>query len=577
MFAIFHLIKIIIPHYMYISRCLTLLFALFVTLLGTSGLFGNNQDGNTPEECEQLITKGNEAINKRDLPKALEYFIKAEGMAEKMQWKDKLVPIKTGLGITHSLLSNFGDALGYYQQALEIAEASANDKDIARVLTNLGLVYAEERDYDTALRYYQRAYLLVNSKNAKDNKIGLAINISDVYNILGDYKQARKYLEEVRGLPKSEGYEQIWQVNYAESYMIEGDFATAQKMMEDLVPKVDSQNDGNCYVCVTELLSKIYSKQNKTDLAIHFAGVGLKSTLEMVDKVRLYGQLSKLHLQKGQCDIAIKYKDSAAAAKDSMAVRINRGLFESNKVKMNVQEYQNQLDINQQKQQTQRNFFIGIIIVSLVVSLSIYRGLKSKIFRQNQDKLITRLELEKKNKEQLIIEKELENTKSNSLLNQELLKNSIAEKNRELSAKALYLSIRNELIENTINSLTAMPEVAKNAAVSDHIKVLTRHLKSDADWEDFITQFENTNPALIKILKRKHPDLNAKDIRFICCIFMNLDTKEIGNIFSITYDAAHKRKHRIMEKMHIVDTSLYEYLVKLDFDLGNASAGQDMI
>ena len=48
---------------------------------------------------------------------------------------------------------------------------------------------------------------------------------------------------------------------------------------------------------------------------------------------------------------------------------------------------------------------------------------------------------------------------------------------------------------------------------------------------------------------------------------MNLDTKEIANIFNITYDAAHKRKHRIAEKMKVSDISLYEYLIKLDFDL----------
>ncbi|HEY0046470.1 MAG TPA: tetratricopeptide repeat protein [Flavobacterium sp.] len=551
------------------------LLPLFVLLLNSGILY--SQEEFTRAHCDKLIAQGNAALNvKRDAGKALEHFTKAEFMAEKMNWNDKLAAIKTGLGNTYSMLSNYGDALGYYQQALKLAEDSKNDKSIASVLGNLGLMYAEQEDYETALRYYQRANIVATSKSLESTPIPLAINISDIYNILGDYKQARKYLDNVKGIVAKTDFEQVWKVNYAETYLVEGDLTKAQKLAEDLISSEGNRNTEGCYDCIVELLSKIYTKQQKTDKAIHFAGLGLKHSSELVNRVRLYQRISDLYIQKGQFHTAIKYRDSAASTKDSMAILINRGLFEANKVKMKVQEYQTQLQITQQKQQTQQNLFIALIVAGFVASYLIYRGLKSKIVRQNQEKLITKLEFDQKKKEQLIVEKELENTKNNALLDQEVYKNSIAEKNRQLSAKALYLSIRNELIENTISSLGSIPEVAKNKAVADQIKLLTTHLKSDAEWEDFISHFEKTNPSFLQRLKQKHPELNPKDIRFICCIFMNLDTKEVSNIFNITYDAAHKRKHRIMEKMAVTN-SLYEYLVKMDFELNETNLLSDKL
>ena len=77
--------------------------------------------------------------------------------------------------------------------------------------------------------------------------------------------------------------------------------------------------------------------------------------------------------------------------------------------------------------------FIFAVVFVLVVFWFIYRGLKNRITKQKQEKIIA--ENEKK-----ILNLELNN-----------LTNNIAEKNRKLSAKALYLSGRNELIEEVID------------------------------------------------------------------------------------------------------------------------------
>ena len=172
--------------------------------------------------------------------------------------------------------------------------------------------------------------------------------------------------------------------------------------------------------------------------------------------------------------------------------------------------------------------------------------------------------LEKELNEHLLLEKQLKAQNDEAQLKQERLKNKISEKNRQLSAKALYLSNRNEMIGEIIDSLTEIGVVAKNHDVSNYIRTLKNYLKADNEWNDFIKHFEKVNPGFLKDIKKEHPNLNKKDIRFLCYIYMNLDTKEICTVFNITPDACRKRKRRLIIKMGLDEKkSLYDYLLKV--------------
>lgn len=228
-----------------------------------------------------------------------------------------------------------------------------------------------------------------------------------------------------------------------------------------------------------------------------------------------------------------------------MSAHINRGLYEANKVKMEVHEYQSELQVRKERQSAERSLFIFAAIFAFVLFYFIYRALQNRITKQKQEKIIA------------------ENEKKILSLEFDKLKNSVAEKNRKLSAKALYLSGRNELIEEVINSLSQIPEISKKKEISEYIRTLKTYIRKDDEWDDFITYFEEVNPVFIKTLSEKYPELNAADIRYVCYVYMNLDLQEIANIFSITYNAAQKRQRRIKEKMQIdKDISLHEYLIQ---------------
>ena len=532
---------------------------LFILLLVNETALAVNKDQVPSKECLRLFDLGIKEGAKGNYNTALEYLTKAELLAEKVHWKDKLFVIKFNIAANYANLSNYGEALGNYKDALKYATENDKGKENRlKALINIALIYSFENDNSIALEYMLKAYKGAKELKSEDLIVYSGTNLCHIYNILGNSLQAKKYLMEVRDIPKTKEVEQKWQINYADVLISEGKIAEAEKIAKKLLNQVEEKKAAGCYICIAKMLTDLYEQQNKIGLAIFYSKKGLQSTIEKKDRIELYAALSRLYFKNKEFVVSSQYKDSVILEKDALRVLVNRGLFESNKIKLRVQDYRNELQAKTQRQQLERNFFIALIVLCIFITVFLYRGLRHKITRQRQEKTIINLKLEQKSKD-------LDTIKAKEQLKREKLKNTIAEKNRELSAKALYLSIRNELIEKSINALSLIPEISKNTSVSNHIKSLKTHLKSDAGWEDFISHFEKVNPTFIKTIKEMHPELNGKDIRFLCCVFLNLDIKEISNIFNVTYNAANKRKQRVTQKMGFdEDSSLYEYLLKLD-------------
>ena len=189
---------------------------------------------------------------------------------------------------------------------------------------------------------------------------------------------------------------------------------------------------------------------------------------------------------------------------------------------------------------------------------------KQKKLIAERNEHILALELEKEKRELLLVEKQFNENSALSLLEQERLKNEVELKNRKLSAKALYLSGRNIMIEEVLSGLTELLHASKNNSLVEYIETLKNHLKTDNEWDSFITHFEEVNQGFLISLKAKHPNLTSNDIRFLSYIYMNLSTKEIASMLNITQDSCRKRKERISAKMELEkDINLYDYLASM--------------
>lgn len=519
---------------------------IFILMIWPGVIFGQDKPLKGATEFDKLNNLGEKAYAGGNNSEAIKNFTNAEFVAQKNNLIRHEIVAKFNIGKVYSQISNYGEALKYYLQALNIANKHPEFKDVRlTILSNIGGLYENEKDYESALKYLTKAYNGAAEIKSSYNRYLSGVNISDIYNHLKDYKKAREYLNSIKDIPVTKELELVWHVNYAESFFVEGRTNEAQKIMEELLKSVDKKNEKTCYLCVVNLLSKIYTKKNNLDKAIFYAKIGLENSHSIGDSIESYELLSQLYFKKKDYNDAFKYKDLLLKAKDSLSVSINRSLFETNKAKLKIKDYQAEVKHHLETQKAERDLFIIIIVLCLCMFFFTYRGLRSRLIKQKQEKIIA------------------ENNQKIADLEMENLNNNIAEKNRKLSANALYLSGRNELIEEIIDSLSEIPAIHLNENATATIKNLKSHLKVDDEWDDFITYFEQVNPEFLKALQNEDFQFTASEIRFICYMYMNLDMKEISAIFNITIEAAKKRKQRIAKKLNIDMDIMYEYLLKM--------------
>lgn len=524
---------------------------------------------NTIEYCDSLIKKGVDAMWKKEYIKSLEYLTEAKTLAEKNRWYKQQFLAINNIGANYYSMLDYGEALNHYLESYTIAVKELDPQHEMVVLNNIAIIYSKEENYKEAREYFKKAYDI--AKENKDYiKVGLyAMNLGNVANETHNLKEAKAYILE--SFPYLKGNPELLilaQIALAENDLQMGNARQAREKAEQLYKTTQNLDYNDTGISLLQIISRSYLEEKNYTAAITTAKkiLALKPNLEA--KKTVYDLLSKIYLESKFYKEALQYKDSVITTEKEFNEKKNGDLLANSKVKFEIQNYKNQIAINEEKLSTERNFFYSILTAIIAIVTIIILSLRNMSVKDKQRKLIAErneqaiaLELEKEKNENLILEKQIREKETSSLLEQERLKNEIEARNRKLSAKALYLSGRNTLIEDVIASLSKIPELSKNASLSTHIKTLKNHLKTDDEWDSFITHFEEVNQGYLNRLKALHSSLTANDVRFICYIYMNLSTKEIASMLNITLEACRKRKERIAAKMELPDSShLYDYL-----------------
>jgi len=529
-------------------------------------------NANTIEKCDSLIASGVEALNKNQYIKSLELLTQARALSEKNRWHKQHFLAINNIGANYYKLLEYGEALNYYIEAYSIALKELEPKYEMIVLNNIAILYSKENNYEKAKEYFKKAYDIAKQNNDY-LKVGLyAMNLGNLANETKDSKLARSYFNEALPLLESQQHFLI----LAKVGVIQCDLndGKATKARQEALHLIENTKDLSFYeadISLTTVIAKSYIKDNLLNEATAYANLLLKENPNIETKITAFELLSEINFNKKAYDLAFAFKDSIIASKSKLNEIKNGKLYETSKVKFEIQNYQNQIKLNEAKLSNERKMFYSIIAIIIIVVIFIVWILRNLSIKHKQKKLIAErneqilsLELEKEKNELLLLEKQLDEQKAISLLEQERLKNEVELKNRKLSAKALYLSGRNQMIEEVLLELSELPQVSKEALLVNHIQTLKTHLKTDNEWDNFITHFEEVNQNFLMKLKARHPNLIANDIRFLSYIYMNLSTKEIASMLNIAPESCRKRKERISAKMEIPDDiSLYDYLATI--------------
>ena len=545
--------KFLITVLLYISVCLPL-------------------QANTLNHCKKLIQQGIDAMAAKDYVKSLELLTEARALAERNNWHEQSFLANNNIGNTYYSMLDYGEAINYYLEAYNIALKELKPVNEMVVLNNIAILYSKENNQARAKDYFRKAYDIAKQNNDKI-KIGMyALNLGNLSNEINDPASGRRYILEA--MPYLRDQPQLLlqaKINLAENDLLSGYPEKAREQASKILGSGIDTNYNDTAISLLFIIARSYLAEGDFPKAIEYTNKVLSKNANLETKLSSYKLLTDIYTKKNLLSEALSYKDSVIVTQQKLNDIKNGRQFESNRVKFEIQNYKKEIAVKEEKLKAERKLFYYIFAVIIAIVTIVILSLRNISARHKQKKLIaernqqaTALELEKEKTENLMLEKQLIEKEANALLEQERLKNEIEARNQKLSARALYLSGRNQLIEDVIADLSQLPAISSNQSLAGHIKTLKNHLRNEDEWDTFITHFEEVNHGLINKLKTLHPSLTANDIRFISYVYMNLSSKEIASLLNITGEACRKRKERIAAKMELPDSvSLYDYLSAL--------------
>lgn len=124
---------------------------------------------------------------------------------------------------------------------------------------------------------------------------------------------------------------------------------------------------------------------------------------------------------------------------------------------------------------------------------------------------------------------------------------------RELTANALYLYQKNEMLstlQKQIENLSYKDTTTHNREGLREIKsTIKNDFYLENDWDKFKLHFEEVHPNFFKDLKENYPTLTPNEIRLSAYYHLNMSVKEIATLLNINPRSVHKAKSRLNKKM----------------------------
>ncbi|MBK0383820.1 transcriptional regulator [Pedobacter sp. SD-b] len=196
-----------------------------------------------------------------------------------------------------------------------------------------------------------------------------------------------------------------------------------------------------------------------------------------------------------------------------------------------------------------------LILVCAFIFFLIQRQKKKHLKEQEYIRKAYQLELEHNEKE--IVK-----------LRNEKLEADVNHKSKELATATMHLMQRGKLISKIKEEL--LP-IVKTEDIEDSPEEFKKILtlirdaeRTDSDWEHFSVHFDHVHSNFLSKLKERVPALSANDLKLCAYLKMNLSSKEIAQLMSVSNKAVEVSRYRLRKKLEVSsDTNLFDYLIEI--------------
>ena len=151
------------------------------------------------------------------------------------------------------------------------------------------------------------------------------------------------------------------------------------------------------------------------------------------------------------------------------------------------------------------------------------------------------------------------------ILREENLSLEIKKKNTELASSTLNNIKKNELLTNLIEDIKEIDKDVLNSSlhppIKKVIKKINSHLVDKDDWLTFELHFRNAHADFFDKLREKHPDLSSIEKKLCAYLKLNLSSKEIASLLTISIKSVEQGRWRLRKKLDLPkDFSLVNYI-----------------
>lgn len=196
----------------------------------------------------------------------------------------------------------------------------------------------------------------------------------------------------------------------------------------------------------------------------------------------------------------------------------------------------------------------NVLIFALIVSLGMF------LLRYSDRRF-------KAHTRRLEIEKDREINRQRLSLKYELLEREIKHKSQELANSTMNIIQKNKALLKLREQITDVrSNLGKQFPDNQYyplIRLIQQHMSNQDDWRIFETHFNDVHDNFFKTIKRDYPDLTSGELKLAAYLKMNLSTKEIAPLLSISIRGVENKRYRLRQKMGLMhDENLLDVLLK---------------
>lgn len=488
--------------------------------------------GTINEKVRGLIVLGDAHSGVRDLPAALSAFQRAQSLAEKATDGEAAAPlllarsdIQAKIGLLHFNLRNGDKSIACYNEALRLLEQvpDAEPKELAerkvRLFNNIAAVYIQRSDHATALPYFEQAAEIARPLNDVRIESTLNNNIGICLMEMGEHEQANEYYLRSLAVRKeagdARGQAQVLN-NLGKNQVFFGRFDAAREHFEQALAIGREIGSRESMVISLESLSLIHDTLRNYEAALeaHREFKALNDSLYNADNRSTIARLEEEFRRDKEREVF------AAEAKRK--------------------------DAENARRRTWNIALAGALFFLLLTAFLLFKMMRARVRTGELERQKLRLESEKLEAEQT------------------LMKDTLDFKERELTANALFLLKKNELIAHIAERLLKAKPTFKqeNQRV---IQEIVRDLQSNQDehnWKEFEVHFTRVHSTFYQTLQERFPELTPNERKLCAFLRLNMSTKDISAITQQTLNSITVARSRLRKKLRIEgeDVNLVDFL-----------------